>query len=244
VMSVELWAKHVKQLYPDCKIIIDIAQSLGVYEPPFKNADAIFGSTHKWLFGPQGGGLLWTTQAFRTWVGGINWGGEGIDQDKDFAQFSIPGGQNFNLYSGLEAALKLYKKVGGTNIRNRSTQLVNYFKKGMEKIIYSLDGNALLLTPNESSLSSASGQAGLIVTSAAMMVIGFLNYDPYNLYASLNDLGIHIKCIKDRDILGKVYNVLRLGFPYYETKQRLDIVLDKIESVLQKGIQPILQKAI
>jgi UDP-sulfoquinovose synthase len=244
VMPIELWARHIKQLYPDCKIIVDIAQSLGVYEPPFKNVDAIFGSTHKWLFGPQGGGLLWTTQTFRSWVGGINWGGEGIDQDKDFSQFSIPGGQNFNLYAGLEAALKLYKKVGGETIRNRSTELVNYFKKGIEKMVYSLDMNALVFSPEEGSISSIAEKAGLIGTSAAMMVIGFLNYDPYDLYASLNDLGIHVKCIKDRQIFGKVYNVLRLGFPYYETKQRLDIVLQKIEAVIQKGIQPVLQKAI
>jgi UDP-sulfoquinovose synthase len=244
VMPVELWARHIKQLYPDCKIVIDIAQSLGVYEPPFKNADAIFGSTHKWLFGPQGGGLLWTTPTFRSWVGGINWGGEGIDQDKDFAQFSIPGGQNFNLYSGLEAALKLYKKVGGATIRKRATELVNYFRKGVDKIIGTLDINALLLTPNEESLSAGMENTGLITTSAAMMVMAFLNYDPYNLYAGLNELGIHVKCIKDREINGKIYNVLRLGFPYYETKQRLDIVLQKIELILKKGMQPFLQQAI
>jgi UDP-sulfoquinovose synthase len=241
LLPVELWARHIKQLYPDCKVIIDIAQSLGMYEPPFKNADAVFGSTHKWLFGPQGGGLLWTTSAFRKWVGGINWGGEGIDQEKDYAQFSIPGGQNFTLYAGIEAALKLYKKVGGLNIRKRASALAGYFKGRMSSIVNSLDMDAKIFSPCEETEVNLSDT---VECSAAMMVIAFVNFDPYMLYTHLNEIGIHVKCIKNKALNGKLYNILRFGFPYFESKERLDVVLQKIEAILMKGTQSMLQKAV
>ncbi|MFL5731196.1 MAG: aminotransferase class V-fold PLP-dependent enzyme [Cytophagaceae bacterium] len=241
LLPVELWARHIKQLYPDCIIIIDVAQSLGIYEPPFMHTDAVFGSTHKWLFGPQGGGLLWTTSDFRKWVGGINWGGEGIDQEKDYAQFSIPGGQNFTLYAGLEAALKLYKKVGGITIRKRASALAGYFKGRMDNIIRSLDVEAKVFSPCQ---ESEVLPTNTVECSAAMMVVAFVNYDPYMLYMNLNEMGIHVKCIKNKALNGKLYNILRFGFPYFESKERLDIVLQRIESILMQGAQPVLKKAV
>jgi UDP-sulfoquinovose synthase len=76
------------------------------------------------------------------------------------------------------------------------------------------------------------------------MVIAFVNYDPYVLYTKLNEMGIHVKCIKNKALNGKLYNILRFGFPYFESKERLEIVLRKIEEILMIAAQPILKKAV
>ncbi len=239
VLPVENYATLVKELFPDCKVIIDVAQSIGIYDMPFRNTDVIFGSAHKLLFGPQGAGFLWTTKEFRTWVGGMNWGGEGIDMD-DFAGFSIPGGQNFSVYAGMEAALKLYKKVGGATIRRRASYLANYFKEEFLKLISSLDVEAYFAAP---SLVKASDGMGNKETSAATFIAAFKNFDPYDLYNSLNEKGVHVKCIKDREINGVVYHILRFGFPYFESKSRIKTALQKIEAILLEG-KPELKEAV
>ena len=240
VLPVENYATLIKELFPDCKIIIDVAQSLGVYDMPFHNTDVIFGSAHKWLFGPQGAGFLWTTKEFRSWVGGMNWGGEGIDMD-DFAGFSIPGGQNFAMYAGMEAALQLYKKVGGATIRKRTSYLANYFKEEFLKLISSLDAEAVFAAP---SLVKASKSMGHKETSTATFIAAFKNFDPYPLYQSLNEKGVHVKCIKDREINGTVYHILRFGFPYFENKARVQLALATIEVILLEGIKPALKEAV
>jgi UDP-sulfoquinovose synthase len=137
--------------------------------------------------------------------------------------------------------LKLYKKVGGLNIRKRASALAGYFKGRMSSIVNSLDMDAKIFSPCEETEVNLSDT---VECSAAMMVIAFVNFDPYMLYTHLNEIGIHVKCIKNKALNGKLYNILRFGFPYFESKERLDVVLQKIEAILMKGTQSMLQKAV
>ena len=125
----EEWAKLFKRYAPDCKVILDVAQSLGIMDLPFGDADVLIGSTHKWLFGPHGGGLIWMKNNFKNWITSLYWSGHGISTDSDLESISIPGGQDFMLYPAVMEALKLYKSVGKDKVFQRSGMLANWFQK-------------------------------------------------------------------------------------------------------------------
>ena len=211
------WASIFKKYAPECKVFIDAAQSLGVMDLPFGDADVILGSAHKWLFGPHGGGLIWMKNNFKNWIQSLYWSGHGLIADADLESLSIPGGQDFMLYPAMVEALKLYKSVGKDTIMQRSAMLANWFQKKLTDAVSPLKSDCVFMNTTMNS---------------PVITIAFQEFDPYPLYKSLNDRHIHVKCIKEHKIGDKVYHILRFGFPYFETLDRLDYAVGQIKQLV------------
>ncbi|HTB30587.1 MAG TPA: aminotransferase class V-fold PLP-dependent enzyme [Bacteroidia bacterium] len=211
------WARLFKKYAPNCKVIIDAAQSLGVIDLPFGDADVILGSAHKWLFGPHGGGLIWMKNSFKAWIQSLYWSGHGLIADADLESLSIPGGQDFMLYPAMLEALKLYQSVGKDVVFQRSAMLANWFQKKLADSLVSFKPDYVFLNNT---------------LNSPVISLAFREFDPYPLYKSLNDRHIHVKCIKDHKIGNKIYHILRFGFPYFETLDRLEYAISQIKLVL------------
>lgn len=221
-LPVEQWLSIMHQMQPAACNILDISQSLGVIAPVFENADVVFGSCHKWLFGPRGTGVLWTNERFRQLVGGLNWSGEPLAKGASDLGFCPSGGLDFSLYAGLLACFRLYGELGPQAVRQRSADLALYFRVRLTNLLKGHGIRFRLLEP-------ANGQLG----ANGMFTLSFLNYDPYPLYNTLNQRKVHCKCIKDRGRDGRERSLLRFGVPYYETEARLQHGLAIIEDCLR-----------
>ncbi len=211
------WAKLFKKFAPDCKVIIDVAQSLGILDMPFGDADVLLGSTHKWLFGPHGGGLIWMKNNFKTWIHSLYWSGHGISTDTDLESISIPGGQDFMLYPAVLEALKLYKSVGKDKVFQRSAMLANWFQKRLTDALAGLKSDYVFLNTT---------------LNSPFISLAFKTFDPYPLYKSLDAKQVHVKCIKNHKIGNEEYHILRFGFPYFETLDRLEYAITQIKTIL------------
>jgi len=204
----------VRQNAITCKIIIDAAQSLGVYEPPFSDhADVIVTSTHKWLYGPHGGGLTWMRHDFHQWIEGMYWNGNGVTNRHHTERLSLQGGHDFMLYAAIAESLELYKLIGKDVILNRSTKLARSFVRQLDSVLAKTNINYTFLNKD----------------GGPIIALAFTHYDPYPLYKTMNERGIHVKCIKDHDVDDTTYHILRFGIPYYESEERLLDAVQEIE---------------
>ncbi len=221
-LPVSQWMDLMRELRPSACNILDVSQSLGLTQPVFDNADVVFGSCHKWLFGPRGTGLLWTNARFRQLVGGLNWSGEPLAKGASDLGFCPSGGLDFSLYAGLLSCFRLHGDVGEQAVRQRSADLALYFRVRLTNLLKGHGIRFRLLEPVD-------GQLG----ANGMFTLSFLNYDPYPLYSALNARKVHCKCIKDRGRDGRERSLLRFGVPYYETEARLQWGLATIEDCLR-----------
>ena len=222
LLPVGSWSTIVKRSRPDATLIIDVSQSLGLRTPPFEDADVLFGSGHKWLFGPRGTGLLWTNDRFRATVAGMNWSGEPLLDDPVQDGFALTGGVDFSAFAGLRTALELHRKAGGDDTASgRSAALCRFFAPRLDD----------LLTYHGIEHRFVGTQAGPR-RDTGVLTVSFPNHDPYPLYRALDQRMVHAKCIKDRDKGGKRRQLLRFGMPYYESAPRLREALSTIDGCL------------
>lgn len=204
---------EIKRVVPDAILILDIAQSLGITEIPFGEADVLLGSAHKWLLGPMGVGLAWFKDSFAEWIGAIFWNDQHLFDDPKTHGFSIPGGQDFLLYDRLQRCLQRYRQIGPEVIHQRSHYLAAFFKNELHEILERVDLDYRFA----------------VEENTAVISLLLVDYDPYPLYIFLNRKAIHVKCIKNclLDDDTRVH-ILRFGIPYYETVDRLRTVLNAI----------------
>lgn len=222
-LAVEAMSSAVRQLVPNAVVILDVAQSLGLLPSlPLSYVDCAFGSCHKWLFGPRGTGLLWVGSRFRSLVGAVNFSGVEFHPVKEGVGFGHPGGQDFSSFAKLESALLLYKNFGQAWAVPRGQKLRQYFESRVLQILQSHGLNA-------SPMGADGGAAAENLSCPNILSIDCLNFDPYPLYSRLNQVGVHIKCLKDKLVDGAVHHILRFSFPYFETLDRLDLALIEID---------------
>jgi UDP-sulfoquinovose synthase len=212
------WCNAVRKTTPNCKLILDVTQSIGIHDLPFGAADVVTGSAHKWLFGPHGSGLTWMKHEFTEWLGGIYWNGNGLMLNKHDDKFCLQGGHDFLMYSELAEALKLYRQVGKDVAFQRSAHLSNIFRNKIGALLSQYNISYRVL--NES-------------TDAPLLSVAMYDYNPYALYSYLNENGIHCKCLIDHKDGDGTCHILRFGLPYYETIDRLDQVIDEMQRPLK-----------
>lgn len=217
-LPLEDWASCIRSIRPACLLINDVSQALGVEAPVLEQYDLIFGSAHKWLFGPRGTGLLWVNDRFRRLAVGLNFSGQSLsDQDSD-AGFSPSGGHDFSLYAGLDAALELHERIGTSAIADRSRQLASLFYAGLQQ---RLEQHAY---PVRCDINT--GPAGVVC-------LHFEGCDPYPVYRALLDRGLQCKCIKRALKAGAEQGHIRFGIPAYESSVRLERAIEWIDETLQ-----------
>tara|TARA_X000000950_G_scaffold288462_1_gene405374 strand:+ start:3221 stop:4291 length:1071 start_codon:yes stop_codon:yes gene_type:complete len=84
--------KILNYYYPDCLIILDLAQSFSSKNIDFKDVDICFSSSHKWLCGRNGTGFIWisdkTEEAFKNLF--KFYGSQSVNND-----MGVPGSSDF-----------------------------------------------------------------------------------------------------------------------------------------------------
>ncbi len=146
---VEAVRKHSPAL-----VAVDVTQALGRIPLDLAGADLIVSSTHKWILGPHGGGLVGVPNARATeWTvpagGWFNlddaFGPNRFDRavsKPGAASFSV-GMPNYPAVYGVRAALKYTRKVGVENIDRATRPLVLHCLDELKKLPVEL------LTPDE-----------------------------------------------------------------------------------------------
>jgi UDP-sulfoquinovose synthase len=211
---VHRWCNTVKKNTPACKIIADVSQAIGLFNLPFGEADLIIGSTHKWLFGPHGYGLAWIKDDFRQWIEGFFWLQSSVAYNTDIEHFSLPGGHDFLMYAAVEESLLLFKNISTNTIIKRCALLKEYFEPKLFAIF----------TKNDIACTASN-----VEKNTPFIAVEFTSYNPYPLYEFLNQNSVHLKYIKSKNT-----SVIRIGIPYFETKDRLDKALNLIKSFIQQ----------
>ncbi len=224
VLPVSDWGAIIKSCCPEALILADISQSLGLLPPPFEHTDVLFSSGHKWLHGPRGSGLLWTSERFRKEVEALHWSGDHFATEIKNPGFSLSGGMDFSAFAGLDAALKLHQNAGEEKIRERGIQLKNFFRQCFSSTLQKHGIHCDFMPAG----TDPTEEVGILTAL-------FEDVDPYPLYLAMNKLKLNCKCIKDRDQNGKARQILRFGFPYYETRNRLESALVMLDRYLHES---------
>lgn len=188
-----------KQTSPDSLFIVDVAQSLGVLELPLDYADIMVGSFHKWMFGPTGTGVVWINKEIMPKLAPFFIGGDSLDREFHGHGFEMAGGQNFVSYLALEAALKLYETVGQQLIAKRCHYLSSSLVESLSQWTHNLTN--VKVSPD-------------FPAHPGIIAITIEDHETYKLYTDLNNIGMHVKYIADK-------NLIRVSVPYYETRERL-----------------------
>ena len=217
----------VRHHAPHAWVIVDAAQALGATRPALGLGDVTVASAHKWLCGPPGTGFTWVGARAREALGGVSWVGHPLDPESPLPQWEVAGGQDFARYAGLAAAMDLYGELGIEAARRHSAALAARFASGFDRLLGEAGVRRAWFDPE----SAAWGEAPTAV-GAPTLAVRFDAFDPYPLYARLNAAGVHLKCVKGRTAVGGELNQLRIGLPWYETDERVDEALARVEGAL------------
>jgi UDP-sulfoquinovose synthase len=210
-------AKKVNQGTQRALLIVDATQEIGISPrittPESGEIDIVVTSTHKWLLGPTGTGMLWLTHELGEALAPYYSGGHSLDPSSNLGAFEPSGGCDFSKFLGLKYALDLYSTIGPGLVLQRSRELTLYFQTRVSRIF---EDRHIKMEPSFNPEYGGS------------LTLSFQNWDPYPLYDFLNQHRIHLKCIKVPNHIPKSLQLIRIGIPYFETKSRLDQVLEKI----------------
>ncbi len=217
-LPLEDWASCIRSIRPATLLINDVSQALGVEAPVLEQYDLVFGSAHKWLFGPRGSGLLWVNDRFRRLAVGLNFSGQSLSDHKLDTGFSPTGGHDFSVYAGLDAALQLHDEIGTAALADRSRHLASLFYASLQQQLERLS------LPVRCDINT--GPAGVIS-------LHFDACDPYPVYRALLDKGLQCKCIKRAHKNGASQGHIRFGIPAYESTVRLEQAMDLITAAMR-----------
>lgn len=122
----------------DALFAVDIIQGFGALELDLsaQYVDIAAGASHKWLFSPEGCGILYLSDRARTRVAPTLVGWISVETPWDFADTEQPfkstalawesGTSGSSLFYGLEQSLKLIHETGLKNIENYLAELTDY----------------------------------------------------------------------------------------------------------------------
>jgi len=220
VLPINQYGRILKSSSPESIFIVDVAQSIGLIDMPKTDyIDVMFGSTHKWLMGPQGMGILWTSAMFKSKVKSIYLMKGNLNDSDD--GFKIAGGRDFSIYSMLLFSLNQYQNTGIVVVENKVRNLSDYFWKLISSCFdeFNIKCNRM----------EGMGEGE---RSAPFLILYFKDYNPYELYRKMENSNVHVKCIIDRNVFGVHVNILRVGVQNFETIKRLEESVKIIEKCL------------
>ncbi len=122
----------------DALLAVDIIQAFGVteFDLPNQLVDIACGASHKWLFSPEGCGIIYLSDRARariepTLVGWISvgkaWDFDDYEQDWKPNALAWESGTNSSaLFYGLEQSLKILHETGAEKIQNYLEELTDY----------------------------------------------------------------------------------------------------------------------
>jgi selenocysteine lyase/cysteine desulfurase len=202
-------------------VVIDGNQAVGQIDVDVAalGCHAYICSTHKWLGGPHGGGLLYLrSDVVDTWPSPFR-AGDPLVPDLPIGRWEPRGGQDFSRVAGIAAAVRAYQchaKPG------RATR---------EHFIHALRG-ALGDRVHPLSASTAEGR---------VVAFELLGMDVYPVYRQLAERGVSVKCIKKPGKPSEsnegCLEVLRVGFPWWTDEEQVDDAVAILTDVVD-GVSP------
>lgn len=187
-------------------IVVDGNQAVGQIDVDVAalDCDAYLTSSHKWLGGPHGGGLLYMRQAaLQRWPSPFR-AGDPLVPDLPIGRWEPRGGQDFSRVAGIAAALRAYQ-VHATSGAALRTRFINALEYTLGDRVHPIAS------------STAHGRV------VAFELIGI---DVYPIYRQLSDRGLSIKCIKKpgkrSEASDGCLEVLRVGFPWWTDGTQVD----------------------
>jgi cysteine desulfurase/selenocysteine lyase len=196
-------------------VAVDVTQALGRVPLNLKGADLIVSSTHKWILGSHGGGLVGVpakrTQEWTTPAGG--WYNiqdafrsdrfDGPAQSKPGAESFMVGMPNYAAVYAVNAALAYIESVGVENIARHADPLVRQCLDGVKAMPIEL------LTPDE--------------PGALGGIFSFLHPQAERLHQHLHEQNIHIMSQAGR---------LRVAIHGYNTQEDIEFFLKTLHEAL------------
>lgn len=222
VLPVRELAAAVRAAAPEVFVIVDAAQALGLVPPALAGADFVVASGHKWLFGPPGVGLAWTSARVRTELPLLA-AGE-ASEEGGIAGLERRGTHDFSVYAGLAAALDLHAALGQVALRRSRTLAAWLARELHERLVAAAVAHQFFdpLT-GEPRESPPATESLLGTVSVALPAV-----DVESVGAALHRAGIHVRCVQERRAGGKLTPLLRLGAPCYESTARVRRAVDAL----------------
>ena len=169
------------------------------------NPDFYAGSPHKWLLAPQGVGLLWMRDEWRSKLWPTVASGDWNDQAVGAQRFNHLGTMDESRYAGLQAAYDFYQLVGPSRIYARIAFLHDYLMDALQRV-----RGMQLATP------AAPHSAGIV----AFKLLGVSSLD---LQKRLAEHNIRTRVISEYD-----YGYMRLSPHVYNSVEEISRVVGLI----------------
>jgi isopenicillin-N epimerase len=184
--------------------VIDGAHPPGLMPMSIKqlNPDFYAGSPHKWLLAPQGTGLLWMGEEWRTKLWPTIASGEWNQTELGAHRFNHLGTMDESRLAGLQAALDFYQLVGPERIYARIGFLHDYLMDALKRV-----RGIRLMTPD------APHSAGMV----AFKLDGVSSLD---LQKRLADRNVRVRVIGEYD-----YGYMRFAPHIYNSVEEIDLVM-------------------
>jgi isopenicillin-N epimerase len=186
--------------------VIDGAHPPGLMPVSVKQLapDFYAGSPHKWLLAPQGTGLLWMAEAWRSKLWPTIASGDWDNKTLGAQRFNHVGTLDETRYAGLQAAFDFYELLGPARVYERLAYLHDYLLDGLSRI-----PNIQLATPRRHSAGMVSFKLPHLPSSELQKKLGALN--------------IRTRVIGEYD-----YGWMRLSAHVYNSVAELDRVIGLI----------------
>jgi selenocysteine lyase/cysteine desulfurase len=190
----------------DSVVVVDGNQAVGQIDVDVAalGCDAYVLSTHKWLGGPHGGGMLYLSpDALSTWESPFR-AGDPLVPDLPIGRWEPRGGQDFSRVAGIAAAIRAYQchAMPGRALRER---FIHALRDALGTRVHPLDES----TPD-----------------GRVVVFELEGADVYPVYRQLAERGVSVKCIKKPEKRSRCgegcLEVLRVGFPWWTDEAQVD----------------------
>jgi selenocysteine lyase/cysteine desulfurase len=205
-------------------VVIDGNQAVGQIEVDVAalGCQVYICSTHKWLGGPHGGGLLYLREdVVEAWPSPFR-AGDPLVPDLPIGRWEPRGGQDFSRVAGIAAAIRAYQ-CHATPGRATREHFIRALHEALGDRVHTL---------------KASTPEGRVVA------FELLGMDVYPVYRQLAERGVSVKCIKKpgkpAESRDGCLEVLRVGFPWWTDEEQVDdavaILTDVVDGVTPRGI--------
>lgn len=226
MFDIERVANLAKQHAPRTVVIVDDAQTAGLYPLSLQNSsiDLYAFSGHKSLYGPMGiAGLISSeqTELFPLILGGTGTQSEQVIMPETFPDRLEVGSHNVYALAGLNAAVGWINKQTKSVITERVEQHVSYFLREIKKI-FGIE--YIKYQPKQ---------------TVGTVAIRLLNLSPQQVETFLGSqkvcvrAGLHCAPYMHQ-MLGTIEKggAVRFSFGYFNTKEEIDLLLEYLEELV------------
>ena len=202
-------------------VIVDGNQAIGQIDVDVASldCDAYLTSSHKWLGGPHGGGMLYLREsALAAWPSPFR-AGDPLVPDLPIGRWEPRGGQDFSRVAGIAAAIRAYQVHARPGAPVRA-HFVSALRAALGDRVHALATST---------------------TEGRVVAFELFGIDVYPIYRELAERGLSIKCIKKpgkrSESSDGCLEVLRVGFPWWTDEAQVDEAVRILSDVVD-GMTP------